>query len=498
MARNSTTAIHQEFSPTTSMPVEQLKPIPDESARRNKQLAWINQELENQIAERLQAEKALRQAEEKYRSIFENAIGGIFQTTPAGYYLSANPALARIYGYASPEELIAQIANLNEQLYVDPKRRNEFVQQIKTNNTVEKFESQIYRKDGSIIWIAESARAVRDASGEILYYEGFVEDITERKQAESALKQSETRFKQQAEQLEKTLHQLQQTQSQLIQTEKMSSLGQLVAGVAHEINNPIGFVCGNLVHASQYTQDLLNLLRLYQRCYPNPTAEIETEIETIDLDFLIGDLPRTLASIQIGADRIRQIVLSLRNFSRIDEAMLKPVDIHEGIDSTLLILGSRIKANATHSEIAIVKQYGDLPPVECYAGQLNQVLMNILSNAIDALRQIADNGSQVAGDGQDSKPDREPTIQIFTEQTDTDWATIRIADNGSGMPEAVRQRIFDPFFTTKPVGKGTGLGLSISYQIVVENHGGLFDCVSTPGEGPEFAIKIPLKRSKAA
>ena len=206
-------------------------------------------------------------------------------------------------------------------------------------------------------------------------------------------------------------------------------------------------------------------------------------------------MPRTLSSIQIGADRIRQIVLSLRNFSRIDEALLKPVDIHEGIDSTLLILGSRIKANATHPEIAIIKQYGNLPPVECYAGQLNQVLMNILSNAIDALRQMTANELQVTDDGYKALG-REPTIQIFTEQTDADWAAIRIVDNGVGMPETVRQRIFDPFFTTKPVGKGTGLGLSISYQIVVENHGGQFECASKPGEGTEFVIQIPLKRSK--
>ena len=189
---------------------------------------------------------------------------------------------------------------------------------MEAKGTVSKFESQVYRKDGSIIWIAESARTVRDADDKILYYEGFVEDITERKQAESALKQSEARSKQQTQQLEQTLQQLQHTQSQLIQTEKMSSLGQLVAGVAHEINNPVGFVCGNLVHASQYTQDLLSLLTLYQRSYPTPTSEIETEIETIDLDFLIEDLPRTLSSIQIGADRIRQIVLSLRNSSLAD------------------------------------------------------------------------------------------------------------------------------------------------------------------------------------
>jgi len=494
----STTAVRHSSSTLTSQPVGHLKVVPPQLVKRNKQVDWINQELETQIAERLQAEKALRQAEEKYRSIFENAVEGIFQTTPSGFYLSANPALARIYGYNSPEELIAQLTDINQQLYVKSTRRAEFVQQMETKDTVSKFESEVYRKDGSIIWIAESARTVRDTDDKILYYEGFVEDITERKQAEAALKQSEARSKQQTQQLEQTLQQLQQTQSQLIQTEKMSSLGQLVAGVAHEINNPVGFVCGNLVHASQYTQDLLSLLTLYQRSYPTPTSEIETEIETIDLDFLIEDLPRTLSSIQIGADRIRQIVLSLRNFSRIDEALLKSVDIHEGIDSTLLILGNRLKASADLPAISLIKEYGDLPSVECYPGQLNQVLMNILSNAIDALRQGRKDSSQNPEAAKTQNPDlAPPQIRIFTEQSDEDWVTIRIADNGHGMPEAVRQRIFDPFFTTKPVGKGTGLGLSISYQIVVENHNGQFECISNPGQGTEFIIKIPLQHPKS-
>jgi predicted ATPase/signal transduction histidine kinase/tRNA A-37 threonylcarbamoyl transferase component Bud32 len=294
--------------------------------------------------------------------------------------------------------------------------------------------------------------------------------------------------------LNKTLEELQQTQSQLIQTEKMSSLGQLVAGVAHEINNPVNFIYGNLVHANEYTQDLLNLLNLYQHYYPNPVPQIQAVAEAIDLEFLIEDLPKLLSSMKIGADRIRQIVLSLRNFSRLDEAEMKPVDIHEGIDSTLLILQHRLQGDRKHNACAIkgvqaIKEYGELPLVECYAGQLNQVFMNILSNGIDALEE----GNSEGTHSLPATEDLIPTIRIYTEVVNKDWVRIRIIDNGPGMTEEVRSKLFDPFFTTKPVGKGTGLGLSISYQIVVEKHGGQLRCISAPGHGSEFIIEIPVK-----
>ncbi len=291
-----------------------------------------------------------------------------------------------------------------------------------------------------------------------------------------------------AEKLARALQELQQTQSQLIQTEKMSSLGQMVAGVAHEINNPVSFIYGNLTHAHNYTQDLLALVHLYQQHYPNPVPEIEEQIAAIDLDFLIEDLPKMLDSMNVGAERIRQIVLSLRNFSRLDEAEMKRVDIHEGIDSTLLILQNRLKAHGKHPGIELVKEYGVLPSVECYAGQLNQVFMNILSNAIDALdsynqqRQLDENRVHPS------------TITIRTLELNPDHIAVGIADNGPGITQEVRARIFDPFFTTKPVGKGTGLGLSISYQIVVEKHGGSLLCKSEPGQGTEFWIEIPVRQ----
>jgi PAS domain S-box-containing protein len=292
-----------------------------------------------------------------------------------------------------------------------------------------------------------------------------------------------------AVELEQALQQLQQTQTQLIQTEKMSSLGQLVAGVAHEINNPVNFIYGNLVHAEQYTQDLLKLLGLYQEHYPNPPAEIEDEAENCEIDFLAEDLPKLLGSMKMGAERIRQIVLSLRNFSRLDEAEMKAVDIHEGIENTLLILQNRLKVKSEYVGIEIVKEYSELPPVECYAGQLNQVFMNIINNAIDALED-----NRCKPENQGEKNNKGPTIQISTEVKNGERLVVRIADNGPGMTQAVKAKLFDPFFTTKPVGKGTGLGLSISYQIVVEKHGGVLDCISEPGKGTEFWIEIPIRQ----
>lgn len=290
-----------------------------------------------------------------------------------------------------------------------------------------------------------------------------------------------------AHELEQTLQQLTSAQSQLVQGEKMSSLGQLVAGVAHEINNPVNFIYGNLSHANDYTQDLLHLIELYQNHYPDPVSEIQEEVENIELDFLVEDLPKLLTSMKVGADRIQQIVASLRTFSRMDEAEMKAVNIHDGIDSTLMILQHRLKAKHNQPEIPLIKTYANLPLVECYAGQLNQVFMNILSNALDALEE---RDLKRSADEMRQNPS---TISITTEMPKPDRVTIRIADNGAGMPETVRHRLFDPFFTTKPVGKGTGMGLSISYQIITDRHGGSLECTSSPGNGAEFAIEIPLK-----
>jgi signal transduction histidine kinase len=286
---------------------------------------------------------------------------------------------------------------------------------------------------------------------------------------------------------------LQQNYTRLIQNEKMAALGQLVAGIAHEINNPVNFIAGNLVHAIEYSQNLLNLIRLYQQCYPDPEADIKTAIAQIELDFLTTDLPRLLTSMEVGTKRIEQIILSLRNFSRLDESEKKLVDIHEGIDSTLTILQSRLQNNQIGANINIIKEYSDLPQVECYAGLLNQVFMNILANAIDAIEESLVTCTERSRTISHSSLVRDKgKIFIRTQLTDENQVIIRISDNGPGIPENLQKQLFDPFFTTKPVGKGTGLGLSISYQIVVEKHGGHLQCISTFGKGTEFIIEIPI------
>lgn len=272
--------------------------------------------------------------------------------------------------------------------------------------------------------------------------------------------------------------------TRLIQNEKMAALGQLVAGIAHEINNPVNFIAGNLVYALNYTQDLLKLISLYQHHYPTPVAEIQAAIAEIELDFLTADFLKLLNSMKFGTERIQEIVLSLRNFSRLDESDKKIVDIHEGIDSTLIILQSRLINQQTGQTITIYKEYGNLPLVECYPGLINQVFMNILANAIDAIFERVESADLTL---------KSPLISIRTEVTHNQQVVIRIADNGIGIPKDIQKRLFDPFFTTKPVGKGTGLGLSISYQIIVEKHCGQLQCISTVKEGTEFIITIPVQ-----
>ncbi len=301
--------------------------------------------------------------------------------------------------------------------------------------------------------------------------------------------------------LEVAMQQLQTTQGQLIQAEKMSSIGQLVAGVAHEINNPVSFIYGNVNHADEYVKDLLFLLALYQEHYPEPVTEIQEEAEAIDVDFLIEDLPKTIKSMTVGAERIQNIVLSLRNFSRTDEAEIKAVDIHQGLNSTLMILQHRLKATSGHQAIQVIKKYADLPLIECYPGQLNQVFMNLLANAIDALEDTL---------AQTPSKDYIPTLTLGTEvlqkspketpieggdAVNPEFIVIWIEDNGSGIPPEILPNIFNPFFTTKPIGKGTGLGLSISYQIIVEKHLGQFNCFSKVGKGTEFRIQLPVSQT---
>jgi len=397
------------------------------------------------------------------------------------------------------------------------------------------------RKDGSKFWANVVITALQDAQGQLQGFVRVTRDITERKLAEEALqkahrdlekrvetrtaeltqinkllkqeiterektemalRQSKARLKNQAQELEaetqhvKTLlEELQRTQAQLFQTEKMSSLGQLVAGVAHEINNPVGFIYGNLDYANCYIKDLMRLVKLYTTYYPDPVDPIQTELAAMDFNFLMTDMPKLLTSMKVGANRLRQIVLSLQNFLRVEQTEMKPIDLHEGINNTLLLLQHRLKATNEHPEIIVHKDFGTLPLVEGFAGQLNQVFMNLITNAIDVLEmpsQVRDQPRQIT-----ISTGVKDLVRFASSSVEkTPHAVIRIIDNGPGMTEDIARRLFDPFFTTKPVGKGTGLGLSVSYQIVVEKHSGLLTCLSEPGKGAEFCIMIPFQQQR--
>lgn len=425
--------------------------------------------LAQDVTDRKRTEEVLK----RQLTAIEASLSGIALCNAEGHFIYMNQAHAEIYGYDEPKELIGQHWSV---LYDDLERQR-FEQEIMpifAQTGRWSGESIVRRRDGSS-FLTEVSLAVT-ADGLVC----VAQDITDRKLAEAAIKQSEMQLRQRAEQLEFALQELQRTQAQLIQSEKMSSLGQLVAGVAHEINNPVNFIAGNLTHANSYMQDLIGLLQVYQQHYPNPIAAVQAEADAIDLDFLMADLPKLLSSMHVGVDRIQTIVRSLRNFSRMDEAEKKAVDLHDGIDSTLVILQNRLKALPDRVEIEVVKQYGLLPKIECYASQLNQVFMNLISNAIDAIEERLMLSANPA-----------PRIVISTAITPT-TVEIVISDNGGGIPSDVLPRLFDPFFTTKPIGKGTGMGLSISYQIITEKHGGSIECRSSVGTGTEFAIAIPL------
>jgi PAS domain S-box-containing protein len=413
------------------------------------------------ISEGKSAEEALRESEEKYRLLFSRELDAIsfagalraiaLFDVETGQFLDVNEAFVKLYGYTKEEALSLTPADVSAEPENDSHpwtdSEVELIQAVANQLAIAIDQAELYKQSRLATAIAQA----------------------------------------QTQQLEQTLRELKNTQAQLIQNEKMSSLGQMVAGVAHEINNPVSFIYGNVDFASHYFQDLLSLIELYQQEYPQPTPRIQKAISSIDLEFLVEDLQKLLGSIKLGAERIRNIVVSLRNFSRLNEVKLKPIDIHNGLDDTLLILQHRLRQQGKRPEIVVIKQYAQLPLVASYASQLNQVFMNILSNAIDALQETYN---------KKETSDVPLTITIRTQALDSDWVSIRIADNGCGMSEEVLSRIFDPFFTTKPVGSGTGLGLSISYSIVVDKHQGQLQCHSSPGQGTEFIISIPIRQRK--
>lgn len=433
------------------------------------------------VSERVRTENALRRSQaqlqqqtqqleralEERDRFFDISIDLLSISGLDGYFKRVNPVFETTLGY-TPAELYAEpFLNL-----IHPDDLEASLAQMSglgRGDLTIAFENRFRCRDGSYRWFAWNA--VRAQQDDLIY--AIARDITEQKQARD-------RLAQQAIDLQQALQELQQTQTQMIQSEKMSSLGQMVAGVAHEINNPVNFIHGNLTHLHDYTRDLVGLVCLYQQHYPQATPAIQDAIEELELDFLLEDMPKLLGSMKVGTERIREIVKSLRTFSRLDESEAKAVNIHDGIDSTLTILQSRLKAKPNCSAIEVIRDYAPLPEIDCYPGQLNQVFMNVLSNAIDAIEGT----------------DRPGCIAIFTEQLDDEKIAISISDNGLGIDEATRTKLFDPFFTTKPIGKGTGLGLSISYQIVVDKHGGAIRCDSLPGTGTTFTLTIPRRQTR--
>lgn len=440
------------------------------------------------ITDRLSLTAKVRASEELFRTIFEDAPIAIYLANlDDNKLVRVNKTYCEMLGYTAAE-LLAQT-------FIELGHPEDSPKNLQVADSLERGEITHYQIElrqitatGKIVWVNVTATLIRDGEGQPIYNLGMIENITNRKISAAALQASESQLRKQAAQLQEAYEQLQNAQIQLVQSEKMSSLGQMVAGIAHEINNPATFINGNISHTYNYFHDLIELLSLYQECYPSPVPQIAEKVKELELDFLKEDLPKMLNSMRVGVERIRNIVLSLRNFSRLDESEMKLVDLHEGIDSTLLILQHRLHQASIKSGIEIIKEYGKISKIYCCAGQLNQVFLNIISNAIDALENQPEPRTIVirtlmkkAGLKSHSK----------SQLSDCDRIVICIADSGPGMSEEVRKRLFDPFFTTKPVGAGTGLGLSISHQIVVEKHKGSLRCISAPGQGAEFWIEIP-------
>ena len=450
--------------------VQELKLMHQKVAHLEK----TQQDLWEKIRHYQEQEKILQQQnhdlEISLKTIIEGTTDAIFVKDNQGRYVVVNSACAKFLGYQI-EEIIGNDDTILFPPEIVQKAQEADNQVIASGKTLH-IEEEVPTTDG-LKTFQTTKDVCQDENGNVIGLVGIARDITPRKQAEEALKESEAKLRAKAQQLELTLQKLQNTQAQLIQSEKMSSLGQMVAGIAHEINNPANFIHGNLIHVGENIEDLLDLISVWQQQYPETSPEITEKIEEIDLEFLREDLPEILTSMKMGTQRIRNIVLSLRNFSRLDEVGIKAVNLHEGMENTLLILNHRLQ-----NRITIVKEYGELPPVECHGAELNQVWMHLLSNAIDALDSLTSS--------------QHPQITITTQLINSQEVAIQIADNGVGIPEKVQSKIFDPFFTTKPVGKGTGLGLSICYQII-QQHGGEIQVNSQVGKGTHLQIILPVQ-----
>ncbi|NEP60573.1 MAG: response regulator [Symploca sp. SIO2G7] len=482
-----------------------------------------NQLLIGQQKKQLQEQNHRLQLLERAIAASSNGIVITDAKKPDNPVIYVNPGFEQITGYRKEDIIGKNCRFLQGNDSIQP-AIEELRQALKEKRACD-VRLRNYRQDGTLFWNDFSISPVRDTGGNLTHYIGVQRDITELKQAEEALHKSEAQFRDKAQELEYTLEQLKSTQAQLVQKAKMASLGQLLAGVAHEINNPVGFIYSNIEPAMGYVKELLRLISLYQKSNPTPSTEIKNQIQEIELDFIQEDFPKLLSSIKEGASRIMQIVLSLRHFSHHNEANRKSVDLHQEIETNLMILGNHLKKKSYRVAIEVIREYGELPLIECYPSELNQVFMNILSNAIDALEEKmvedssltpqiristevvrADKGdtemrgrgdAEMRGLGDGGNKGDTKTISHSQTTKDKQQRTnnkviIRISDNGAGIPPQLKQRIFDPFFTTKSVGKGTGLGLSISHSIVVKQHKGQLYCNSQLGQGTDFIIELPL------
>jgi PAS domain S-box-containing protein len=426
------------------------------------------------ITARKEAEIALKRSEENYRSIFENTKFGVFRSSMEGQYLSVNPAMAKMFGYLSPEDMIESIADIAQQSYVNPADRERFVKLFESE--VYAFETQRYRKDKTRFWVSTNTRPIKDETGKILCYEGIMEDITERKTAEDRIEANRVSLQQKNIELEKAYAELKSAQSQILQQEKMASIGQLAAGIAHEINNPVGFIMSNLNSLQKYTERLAQFVDLQSQALEAVSVNdsnvgallknICDKRQTLKIDYIIGDLGNIIKESLEGAERVKRIVQDLKSFSRIDDAEYKMDDLNGGLESTINIVWNELKYKAT-----VKKEYGDIPRTKCNLGQINQVFMNLLVNAAQSIKEKGDILVKTAGDN--------------------GMIHVTIADTGCGIEPDSLNRIFEPFYTTKEIGKGTGLGLSIAYDII-KKHNGNIAVTSEVGKGTSFTISIPI------
>jgi two-component system NtrC family sensor kinase len=440
------------------------------------------------VIENITSHKQVEEALLEVTKAVESCCDAIAITDISGIPTFINPAFLELFGYSLDD---LKDAGGLATLYRDQSEVEAMFSAIQQGLSWRN-EQPMYSRTGREIQILLRVNAMTNQAGEVIGLVSIYTDISERKRSEIILQESEQALRQKTQQLEQTLADLTYAQAQLIQQEKMLSLGQLVAGVAHEINNPVSFIYGNIEHAKDYIKDLLDLLALYQKHYPQPASEIQAKTQEIDLNFLVEDLPNLLLSMKMGSERICNLILSLRNFCRLDEAQKKSVDIHEGIESTLILLQNRLKTKGEKPAIQLIKHYGDLPNIECYPGQLNQVFMNLLTNAIDALDEIqAQRKITIQTEILDAKAVRIAVNEPLPHAAEN-FVVIRFKDNGPGIAPIYQSKLFDPFFTTKPIGKGTGLGLAIAYQIITQKHQGIFKCFSQIGQGAEFLIAIPI------